>query len=83
MACNADGPTDAASFYSPLPDAVVLLSTVSHAPLDLGGVEMTIPPGRHGGFHLACTHSLECFGHLRLGVILGVTALDVGQQICK
>ena len=65
----------------PLPDTIVLLATVGHAPLNLGGVEMAVFPGRHGGLHLAGAHPLECLGHLRLGVILRVASLDVGQQI--
>ena len=65
----------------PLPDASVLLSTVGHAPLDLGGVEMPVLPGRHGGLHLTGTHPLKRLGHLCLGVILRVSSLNVGQQV--
>lgn len=67
--------------HDPLPDASVLLSTVGHAPLDLGGVEMAVLPGRHGGLHLTGTHPLECLGHLRLGIILRVSSLNVGQEV--
>lgn len=54
---------------------------MGHAPLDLGGVEMPMLPGRHGGLHFPGTHSLERLGHLCLGVILGVASLNIGQQV--
>ena len=64
-----------------LPDAIVLLAAVSHSPLNLGGIEMALLPGRHGGLHLAGAHPLEGFGHLRLCVILRIPSLDIRQQV--
>lgn len=63
-----------------LPDAIVLLAAVGHTPLNLGGIKMTLLPGRHGGLHLAGAHPLKGFGHLRLGIILRIATLDVRQQ---
>ena len=60
-----------------LPDAIVLLAAMGHTPLNLGGIKMTLLPGRHGGLHLAGAHPLKCFCHLRLGII---SSLDVRQQ---
>lgn len=74
-------PRHSLSHGIPLPDASVLLSTLGHAPLDLGGIEMPMLPSRHGGLHLSGTHPLERLGHLRLGVILRVASLNVGQQV--
>ena len=64
-----------------LPNTIVLLAAVGHSPLNLGGVEMALLPGRHGGLHLAGAHPLESLGHLRLGIILRISSLDIGQQV--
>lgn len=61
-----------------LPNTIVLLAAVGHPPLNLGGVEMALLPGRHCGLHLAGAHPLKGFCHLRLGII---SSLDIGQQV--